>query len=391
MNKTSKIIILGLLILLLGSCKKNEQFTISGTVAGATDKVLYLEQLGLDETILLDSVRLTDQGKFRFKYEVPSTLDYYRLRLGAQVIPFSISAPTDLVVNADAESFQISYTIEGSIDAKQMREVWLAQLDTDQSIKRLSHSYHDGELSLYDFAMQRDSILGIYKEKAVKYIYDDPGSATAYFALFQQVDGNLIFNIYDKTDSKSFAAVANLHLYNYPESPRTKHLEQLALNSIAVLRVQEKRAKEMEESQKMAKEFGANELPYIDFKLPDKNNQEVSLSSIVSSFPTLLCFSTMEANWSLPINQQISAIYDTFAQKGLKIVQVSLDRDIHLWRSATEGLPWIHLQERKESYSELVGYYNLSSLPTFFYFEKGGEKMYRITSAEQLLALLNKL
>lgn len=386
-----KIVIIVLLLLSVSSCKKSEQFKVEGAVAGANQKVLYLEQLELDKTIILDSVKLSDQGKFSFKHEVPSTPDYYRLRLDSQVIPFSISEPVTLTVAADKESFQISYTIEGSRDAKQIREVWLTQLDTDRELKHLIDKYNDGGLSLYDFALERDSILGLYKNVATKYIYNDPGSAAAYFALFQQVDGNLIFNIYDKTDSKAFAAVANLHLHNYPESPRTKHLEKLALRSMAVLRAQKKQKEDAGVANEMVSSHKVEEVSYIDFELPDNHGNQVALSSIVAQSPTLLCFSTMEANWSPAAIEQLAGIYEVYTKKGLKIVQVSLDRDPHVWQSVSEKLPWINLQEKNGGYSQLVGYYNLSSLPTLFLFEKGGEVMHRITTSEQLVALLNRL
>lgn len=386
-----RLIALALVALVLGGCNKKEQFVVEGAIAGAGDKVLYLEQLGLEETIVLDSLKLNEKGVFSFSHDVPEIPDYYRLRIGAQTIPFAISAPTQLKINADAETFQISYTIEGDADAKKFREVWLAQLDTDKELKELINQYNNGGMTIYDFAMDRDSILGIYKELATKYIYNDPGSTVAYFALFQQVDGNLIFNLYDKKDSKAFTAVANVNIHNYPESPRSKHLEQLALRSMAVLRAQAKQLEEQKELEKSLDGDSVSRISYIDFKLPNLKGEEVALSSVVSGAPTLLCFSTMEANWTPAVLQQLNRIYQGYSNKGLKIVQVSLDRDPHLWRTASERLPWICLQEKNAGYSQLVGYYNLSSLPTLFFFEKGGEMMYRITSAEQLIKLLEGL
>lgn len=391
MNNKIKIFAVLLLALALGGCNKKEQFVVEGSVAGAADKMLYLEQLGLDETLVLDSLKLNDKGTFSFSHEVPEVPDYYRLRLGAQTIPFAISSPTNLKINADAENFQISYTIEGDPDAKKFREVWLAQLDTDKELKELINQYNNGGMTIYDFAIDRDSILGNYKEIATKYIYNDPGSTVAYFALFQQVDGNLIFNLYDKKDSKAFTAVANVNMHQYPESPRSKHLEQLAIRSMAVLRAQAQQLKEQKEIEESLKDNEVSKVNYIDFTLPNLAGEEVALSSVVSGAPTLLCFSTMDANWTPAVLHQLNQIHQKYSPKGLKIVQVSLDRDPHLWRTASEKLPWICLQEKNADYSQLVGYYNISSLPTLFFFEKGGEMMYRITSAEPLIKLLERL
>ena len=43
-------------------------------------------------------------------------------------------------------------------------------------------------------------------------------SAAAYFALFQQIDGLLFFDLYDKNDSKAYGAVATSFDHYYPES-----------------------------------------------------------------------------------------------------------------------------------------------------------------------------
>ena len=77
-----------------------------------------------------------------------------------------------------------------------------------------------------------------YKDVARKYIYSAPMSAAAYFALFQQIDGLLFFDLYDKNDSKAYGAVATSFDHYYPESPRAKHLYNLALQSIKVIRSQ---------------------------------------------------------------------------------------------------------------------------------------------------------
>lgn len=386
-----QFIIIVSLALAFGGCKNSPHFTVSGAVAGATDKILYLEQLELNQTVVLDSIRLSEQGKFNFKQPVPEYPDYYRLRLGSQVIPFSISEPVNLVVTADVESFQISYAIEGSSDAKMIREVWLAQMDTDKELRQLMSKQEGGDLSMYDFGIVRDSILGQYKQLATKYIYNDPGSPVAYFALFQQVDGNLIYNVYDRTDSKAFAAVANLHLHLYPDAPRTKHLESLALNSIAVLRTLELRKKQVKEQREMLGGRDIREITYIDFTLPDINDNQITFSEIVSSSPTLLCFSTMDANWSALANQQLLELHQTYGKKGLKIVQVSLDRDPHIWKATLSNYPWINLRDHNGGYSQLVGYYNLTSLPTLFYLEEGGEKIYRIGTSKELIDLLDRL
>ena len=73
---------------------------------------------------------------------------------------------------------------------------------------------------------------------ARKYIYSAPMSTAAYYALFQQIDGLLFFDLYDRDDVKAYGAVATSYDHFYPGSPRSKHLYNLTLQSMKVLRAQ---------------------------------------------------------------------------------------------------------------------------------------------------------
>ena len=44
------------------ACSDSNQFKLEGTITEAADSMLYLEQMGLDGPVLLDSVKLDEQG-----------------------------------------------------------------------------------------------------------------------------------------------------------------------------------------------------------------------------------------------------------------------------------------------------------------------------------------
>ena len=63
------------------SCGK-EQFHLNGTIANATDSVLYLENMALDGAQVVDSVKLDEKGDFAFSLEAPADApEFYRLRI----------------------------------------------------------------------------------------------------------------------------------------------------------------------------------------------------------------------------------------------------------------------------------------------------------------------
>lgn len=383
--------ILGTVVLALFSfsCQKGaEEFTVQGTISEADGQALYLEYLGLTQTEMIDSVVLSRNGKYKFEVPVPKYPDFYRLRLGKQVIPFAVDTlPQTTTINGDAKSFATSYSVEGNQHSAQIREVWLALLDANVALSKLEKRVTPEQLE--PFEAERDSIINSYKEVVRKFIYSNPQSPVAYFALFQQIDGNLVFNLYDKDDSKAFAAIANVYNSFQPENPRTKHLYDLALRSIAVVREQRRATEQVAVNTDILKEAGVKESAYIDFTLPDKDGNGVTLSSVVKSNKNiLLAFTTMQANWAIDFNHALAELYQAYGTQNLEIVQVGLDADPHIWISATRDLPWINLQDRDGNYSKLVAYYNLYRLPTLFLITKGGGELHRIESLEQLAGLL---
>ena len=71
------------------ACNSEPAFKVQGEVTDAADKMLYLEQTGLDGIVALDSVELGSDGAFSFAAARPEAPDFYRLRIDNKVINFS--------------------------------------------------------------------------------------------------------------------------------------------------------------------------------------------------------------------------------------------------------------------------------------------------------------
>ena len=63
------------------------------------------------------------------------------------------------------------------------------------------------------------SLVNAYKDQVKRnYIFAAPNKAYAYFALFQQIDGLLFFDLYDRNDVKAYGAVATSYDHSIRES-----------------------------------------------------------------------------------------------------------------------------------------------------------------------------
>ena len=372
---TRLLTVLGLCMFFLSACNNSSDFTVKGVVAGADGQLMYLENVGISNVVTLDSIKLAPGGKFKFTEKRPEYPDFYRLRLNNQLINFAVDSTETISFVADAGTFATSYSVEGSENSKAIKAITLAQLDANQAISRLRKEYEDKMIS--DTTYRMKVLAAAYKEVARKYIYSAPMSTAAYFALFQQIDGLLFFDLYDRKDVKAYGAVATSYNHTYPESPRSKHLYNLTLQSMKVLRAQ----RPVDYSNVETKEIS-----FLDIELPDVRGEVVKLSTVAPGKVVLINFTAYQTEWSPALNMALGELYTKYHDQGLEIYQVSLDSDFHFWRNGASNLPWVTVHDPQSVYSQVAGLYNVKQLPALFILDRKGNLVKRVEDVKKLEA-----
>lgn len=374
---TRLLTVLGLCMFLFSACNNSSDFTVKGVVSGADGQFMYLENVGVSNVVTLDSIKLAPGGKFKFTEKRPTFPDFYRLRLNNQLINFSVDSTETVSFVADAGTFATSYSVEGSENSKAIKAITLAQLDAHQAISRLRKEYEDKMISDTTYRSKVLAAADAYKEVARKYIYSAPMSTAAYYALFQQIDGLLLFDLYDKNDVKAYGAVATSYDHNYPESPRSKHLYNLTLQSMKVLRAQ--RPADFSNVE-------AKEISFLDIELPDIRGEVIKLSSVATGHVVLINFTAFQTEWSPALNMALGGLHTKYHDKGFEIYQVSLDSDSHFWRNGASNLPWISVRDPQSVYSQVAGLYNVKQLPALFILDRKGNLVKRVEDVQKLEA-----
>ena len=372
---TRLLTVLGLCMFFLSACNNSSDFTVKGVVAGADGQLMYLENVGISNVVTLDSIKLAPGGKFKFTEKRPEYPDFYRLRLNNQLINFAVDSTETISFVADAGTFATSYSVEGSENSKAIKAITLAQLDANQAISRLRKEYEDKMISDTTYRMKVLAAADAYKEVARKYIYSAPMSTAAYFALFQQIDGLLFFDLYDRKDVKAYGAVATSYNHTYPESPRSKHLYNLTLQSMKVLRAQ----RPVDYSNVETKEIS-----FLDIELPDVRGEVVKLSTVAPGKVVLINFTAYQTEWSPALNMALGELYTKYHDQELEIYQVSLDSDFHFWRNGASNLPWVSVHDPQSVYSQVAGLYNVKQLPALFILDRKGNLVKRVEDVKKL-------
>ena len=348
------------------ACRQAPEFIVKGIVAGADEQTIYLENVGLASIELMDSLKLNSSGNFSFKKPRPDYPEFYRLRLNNQLINIAIDSTETITITADAETFATSYTVEGSINNTAIKEITLAQLDANHEYRRIRMEFEVLNMSDSIFRQLTLNVVNTYKSVALPYIYNQPMSTAAYFALFQKMDGALLFDLYDTTDSRAYGAVATSFNHLYPQSRRAMHLSNLALQSRKVIRSER------------AIDINAQEIDMLEMELPDVSGKMIKLSDFSKEKIVILNFTAYQTDFSPGLNQIFENIYARHHSKGLEIYQISLDSDLHIYRNTASKLPWTCVHDQQTVYSLFAAQYNVKQLPAVFLIDKNGIIVKRI-------------
>lgn len=368
-----KYILLFFCSLLLGACQPKNRFTVQGTVSGASGETLYLEAVRLQGTETEDSVLLGSSGEYKLQGEAPEYPEFYRLRLGNAYINFAIDSTETVVINAPKAGFSSHYTVDLSENSEKIRQISLA----GQKLKGYAEQY-----KMQNGVTEEELIEQIreYKQTVLPFIYETPYSTAAYFAIFQQIDGQYIFDPYDKDDSKAIRAVATQYDFLYPNSSRAKQLHDIAIEALKVNRI----------AHKVGTLQVEKEVSSIDIVLPDIYEKKQALSDLKGKV-VLLDFTMYQAEFSPQYNLQLAEIYRKYKEKGLEIYQVSLDSDEHFWKVSASNLPWVCVRDANALQSRAARSYNVQQLPTAYLLDRTGAICLRLSASVNLEKEIEKL
>ena len=363
------------------ACNNEPAFKVQGEVTDAADKMLYLEQTGLDGIVALDSVESGSDGTFSFSAARPEAPDFYRLRIENKVINFSVDSTETVGVKADYKNFATDYDIQGSENNQKIKELVLLQADLQERVNKLAQSG-------MPVGVVQDSLahmVNAYKDNVKrKYIFVGPNKSYAYFALFQVLNGYMIFDpLNTKEYVKCFAAVATSLNNMYPHADRSRNLYNMVIKGMKNTRAPQVKPLDIPADK-------IQETSIIDIPLKDINGTTHHLTDLKGKV-VLIDFTAYGSAESGARNLLLREIYDKYASQGLEIYQISLDTDAHFWKTAADNLPWICVRDPQGPYSTYVNLYGVTQLPTAFLVSRNNELSMRIGEKTNLEEAIKKL
>jgi peroxiredoxin len=345
-------------MLSISACSKNK-LKITGTIENAGQAVLYFDEVDVYNTIPVDSIKLSKNGRFSFKTGL-SAAGFYELRLSPEKVIVLFPKPGDhITINADAKDLPKSVKVEGSHDTEQISKLitMLAETrDKLDSIGQIHENTSDDSLKVR-LNKEYQELLEGHRKVSIAYILAHYNSLSGVYAIYQQyMPGYYLF--YKTTDLQFFKILSDSLSKYYPDS---KHVK--ALKSYTDKKLRQYNA------QVLLSQANVTEGILPEIELPDYTGKNAKLSALKGKY-VLLSFWVTGNQTCVRQNLELKKIYDQYKSRGFEIFQVSFDNSPERWQSAIrfDEIPWISVIDT--GYSVVAGNYNVTQLPANYLISK---------------------
>lgn len=363
------------------ACNRGPVFNVEGEISGAEGKMLYIEHSSIEGVVGLDSTKLSGDGRYHFSEARPEAPDFYRLRIDDRIINFVVDSTETVNISSDYNTFSSGYSVTGSESNVKIKELSLLQAELQAKVNELNKSGMPAGLAQDSLFRMVESYKNDVKRN---YIFKEPDKASSYFALFQQLNGFMIFNpLSNKEDVKCFAAVATSLNHNYPHADRSRNLYNMVIKGMKNTRTPQTKTLEISEDM-------INETSIIDIPLKDINGETKHLTDYKGKV-VLIDFTAYGTPSSGARTLALRELYNKYSSQGLVIYQVSLDTDEHFWKTACDNLPWVCVRDPQGPYSTYVSIYGVTALPTAFLVNRNNELVLRLNEKSDIEAEIKKL
>jgi thiol-disulfide isomerase/thioredoxin len=361
------IFYLALATILISSCG-NGFFTVKGKIKDMPSQKFYLEELGANNIISLDSAQTKEDGSFSIQGKGTEPA-LYRIKFSLGKYIMVVMKNETVNIDGDWNNLE-DYRVNGSEGSQTLKTFLTALREHIRDVNSLDFitkniSQKEGNKDSMMRTVQAD--LARMNKEYVTYVKNFADTTTlvpnAVFAanlINPNVEGYYLKTFYDKLPKR------------YPSSAQAKEFASIYSKKFADVEAPANDTYVKKEDGKY-KVTPKDAVLATDFSAATPDGKIVSLSSFKGKY-VLVDF---WASWCGPCrkeNPTVLAAYKQFSDKNFDILSVSLDDDKAAWIQAIDddGLTWTHISELKKWQSVIARQYQVNAIPSNFLINPDG-------------------
>lgn len=353
----------GLAILLfLSSCNREKQFIIRGELKSSKEQYIYLAEMNLTETKIVDSTRINSKGLFKFKVHITDP-EFYQLLLSRDnFIILLIDPGQKISIKANAKNLSHNYTLEGSegsVQVKTLIDHLALTRETLDSLEKIM----DAHVGKPDFDVVYSRLNNQYiatiksqRNFSIKFIIGHLHSISSIVALYQQLnDSTYVLN--QNRDLQFINLVADTLNKYYPNSKPVKILcsDKVRLNNIY----------------NSLKIFyigsHSRKLAFPDIVLQNSDADSIRLNQLKRKC-ILVNFWSPSNEDCIVVMHGIRELYAEYKKKGFEVYNIALTENKEMWVKyiKTNNVPGINVIDQRAANSYYARIYNVNALPASY-------------------------
>ncbi len=359
-----KYLFIILVVFSLFSCQEDKEtgdVNITGTFPALSGEKLYLEELEVRSSILLDSIVLPSDGRFNFQIEIQD-VGFYVLRTNKEnSIILQLEKGENAIVSSSESDFNIDYKVDGSPGSKLYHKFDQFIQYQKLRIDSLANEYYTsrGTKNFLETKVRLDSVYEVIfnnqKDYVVNFIKEHPSTLVTLIVINRKLGNTTVLD--EEKDFHLFHTTDSLLTLTYPNN---KHVQDHQK------RTKEIRLRIFDYYQLERKLLPGKKAP--DIVLNDTSGKPHSLKSYLGKKVIVYFWAGWNAK-SRQDNRKLVKIYDNLKLKNIEIIGVSLDENEIVWKGALklDELQWLQLSDLGGLQSEIKKTYNVPDDLPFYY------------------------
>jgi len=334
--------------------------------------------MGAREYIPLDTAICDATGAFDISFVTDHTA-FYVLRFGKSEYITLLMEPGESVEFVGSSEQLGGYNVKGSPGSDLLLTLNIEHKRTLEALGEITRknmeyvTSPDYPVMKLEFDRQFDSITAQFRAYSLQYIEENKGSLAILVALYNLYGQGL--PVFDPgEDLYVYSFVDSVLMVNYSDFEAVQLLHAQVTESKR--QIDEKHPLEKLQKGKIAPDFVSSR--------PD--GEELALSDLSGNYVLL----NFWAGWSQLSREENPALHkalDTYGDRNLKILQVSLDDNRQVWLDAIkkDQLKWNHVSDLKRWDTPVVDLYHVDRIPFTLLIDPKGRIMETNLFGDELL------